>query len=387
MNASRAALVTGTVYAALFSAFGIQLMFWPLWLEDWGLTPGEVGFFTTLGFVARILGGFATPILADRLGARRAVLALLSAISGVTILAHGLVGEPALLLGLTFVTGLALGGLVPLGEAMGMSAAHQHGFGYARPRAVGSLAFLVTGLAAGWLLARTGADALLLWHGLALLVLAALALVHPGGGNAGEAAPGLSDIARLFRDPTFLLFVLAANLGQASHAVLYTYGSLHWRALGIDGASIGALWAWGVAVEVAMMLSVGGAMVARLGPVGAMQLAAVAGIVRWVAMAFDPMGPTLWTLQALHALSFGAGHLGAIAFLGLAVPDRLAAAAQGAYGGLVNGALVALGMLGASALYPTLGGAVYGLAALFSLASLVALTALRARWSGAALSV
>ena len=67
-------------------------------------------------------------------------------------------------------------------------------------------------------------------------------------------------------------------------------------------------------------------------------------MVRWGAMMADPTGWLLWPLQALHALTFAVGHLGAIAFIARAVPPRYGAAAQGATGAMAVGLALALGM-------------------------------------------
>ena len=80
-------------------------------------------------------------------------------------------------------------------------------------------------------------------------------------------------------------------------------------------------------------------------------------------MMADPTGLWLWPIQCLHALTFGAGHLGAIAFIARAVPDRYSAAAQGAAGAMAGGGAMALQMALAAWLYPTLGGLTYGLGA------------------------
>ena len=80
-------------------------------------------------------------------------------------------------------------------------------------------------------------------------------------------------------------------------------------------------------------------------------------------MMADPTGLWLWPIQCLHALTFGAGHLGAIAFISRAVPDRYSAAAQGAAGAMAGGAAMALQMALAAWLYPTLGGRTYALGA------------------------
>lgn len=113
-----------------------------------------------------------------------------------------------------------------------------------------------------------------------------------------------------------------------------------------------------------------------------MALSAAVGVLRWGAMMFDPVGWALWPLQGLHALTFGAGHLGAMAFISEAVPARFGAAAQGAVGSMAVGLLMALGMAGGAALYPALGGATYGIGAVMSAAGLGLSLLLIRRWRG-----
>ena len=61
-------------------------------------------------------------------------------------------------------------------------------------------------------------------------------------------------------------------------------------------------------------------------------------------MALDPTGFWLWPIQGLHTLTFALCHLGTIAFIARAVPDRYAAAAQGATGAMAVGGVMALAM-------------------------------------------
>ena len=48
-------------------------------------------------------------------------------------------------------------------------------------------------------------------------------------------------------------------------------------------------------------------------------------VIRWSAMALDPLPPLLLLLQSLHALSFGATHLAAVGFVARAAPIELGA--------------------------------------------------------------
>ena len=143
---------------------------------------------------------------------------------------------------------------------------------------------------------------------------------------------------------------------------MYAYGSIHWRALGIGETEIGALWAASVGTEIVFMVTIGhlGGAAARAGA-RAWRFRASPALVRWGAMMADPTGFWLWPMQGLHALTFAIGHLGAIGFITRAVPDRYAAAAQGATGAMATGGVLALGMALSAALYPTFGGRTYGL--------------------------
>ena len=73
--------------------------------------------------------------------------------------------------------------------------------------------------------------------------------------------PGLREIGRLVMNPIFAVFMAVVAFIQASHAVLYAYGSIHWRALGVSETEIGALWAASVAAEIVFMLTIGTAAI------------------------------------------------------------------------------------------------------------------------------
>jgi len=385
----RAAQVhTGAFYVAMFAVMGAHLPFWPVWLEEWGLTPGEVGFYTTMGVATRVVAGLGFPVLADRLDQRRLVMVGLCLLAAAVFAAQAGIETKGLLLLATLVNGAALSGVLPLGEALGAGAARSYGFAYAPVRSTGSVSFLVTNVLLGLLIAPLGADVVLWWIVGCSLLAALLGRRHPGGGTLkGRKPPALSEIGRMLMQPTFLLFTLGISLSLSSHAVYYVYGSVHWRALGIGDGTIGALWAFSVAVEIGVMLFLAPFALRRLGAIGMMALSGAGGILRWGAMMFDPGTGWLWVLQITHSLTFVAGHLGAIAFVQAAVPERYGASAQGAFLGLGGGVMTALGMGLASVVYPVAGGLTYGIAVAMSAAGLVLILRLRSRWQGQELEV
>ncbi|MFO1208013.1 MAG: MFS transporter [Amaricoccus sp.] len=380
---TRPGLHTGFFYAALFMATGVLVPFWPLWLSAWGLTPGEVGLYTALGMAVRVVAGLLVPSLADRLDRRRAVVVVSAALTAATYLAHlGITRQPALLVA-TLAAGTTMAGLGPIAEALGLAASRAWDFPYAQARGMGSAGFLAANLAAGALIARVGVGVALWWTVACMAAVAVLAVQHPGANRVPERArPTMRQIGRLVVTPTFAVFMAAVACLQSSHAMMYALGSVHWRDLGIGETEIGALWAASVAAEIAFLLTIGTRVVRRLGPIGALALAGAGGVVRWGAMMADPTGFWLWPIQGLHALTFAAAHLGAMAFIGRAVPDRYAAAAQGATTAMAVGGVTALAMMLAAALYPLLGGRTYAIGVVLSLAGIALAALLGRRWTG-----
>src|SRR3974377_2584798 len=86
-----------------------------------------------------------------------------------------------------------------------------------------------------------------------------------------------------------------------------------------------------------------------LNPLSLMTLGPAGGAVRGAAMAFDPPAALLPWLQLLHALSFGATHLGALGFVARRAPPGQGATAQGHLA-------IALGLVMAGGCRPSGGG-------------------------------
>ena len=154
----------------------------------------------------------------------------------------------------------------------------------------------------------------------------------------------------------------------------------------MDGDTIGLLWAEGVIAEVALF-AFSGRVVARMGPARLLLIAALAGVVRWLALAGTVSVPALAAAQLLHAATFGCGHLGAMHFLLRAVPAALAVRAQGALAAVAVGVAPAVMSPLAGRLYASLDGGAFAAMALVSvLGSGLALWLLR-RWNGGELTL
>jgi PPP family 3-phenylpropionic acid transporter len=370
-----AALPFAAFYAAVFLTLGIALPFWPVFLEHRGLSGAEIGTLLALGTWAKTAVNPLAGQLADRSGRRRGVLAGLAALA--------LAGAVALVWAEGFWSVLpayllmfaAFQSTIPLGESQTIAAVAERGFDYGRLRLWGSLAFILGVLGVGELLTRQSPEAVLYGVMAGLVLLIGVSAALPGAARPQDRA-GRAPVGALLRKPAFLVLLMAGALVQASHAAYYAFSAVHWEAAGLSSATVGWLWAEGVIAEV-LLFAAGAWAVRRLGPAGLLALAGAAGALRWSVTAASTDLAALVAVQALHAFTFGAAHLGAMHAIARAAPAGLLATAQGVYAGVSGGVVMGAALLGTGWLYERTGGGVFWAMAAMSLAGGMAALLLR----------
>ncbi len=386
------ALRLGFLYAALFLVIGCYLPYLPVWLKWRELNADQIAVLLAATLYTRIFFAPAISFVADRIGDRRAILIVLAwgaLLSFVLLWISD--GFWQMLLSITLLA-INWTSIMPLIETVAAGGIRSGGLDYGRVRLWGSITFIVASLGSGSIIQVFGPQTVLplLLGATALMVLATHLMPRQPDKRksqpAGAAPPALRrlklrDAFALARAPLFLLFLLAASLIQASHALMYAFGTLHWQAQGLSAGVIGALWSVGVVAEVALF-AVSGRVIAACGTVRLLGLAGAASVLRWGFMAVDPPLLVTGLLQTLHAMSFGAAHLAAIHFLTHAVPEDRAATAQGLYAAVVAGLVMGSVTLACGPLYRTLGGEAYGIMAALALFGTVAAVLLRRRWHG-----
>lgn len=344
-------------YAAIFLAVGIHLPFWPAWLKSRGLDAAEISLILSVGVWIR---AFANPFIAhfaDRSGAHKRIILISAAGGVVTYALFGLAEGFVALFVVNILASAMFMALIPLGENLASRAAIEHRFDYGRARLWGSIAFIFASYGAGWVVEKSG-DAAILWMMIAALAAALVASFglpdRPSRPAGSVRFPALA----LLRERHFLVFMGAVSLLQASHAMLYVFGTIHWREAGLPDDAIGALWAEGVIAEI-VLFAFSGAVLARIDPVRLMLLAGAAGAVRWAVLANTTDLATLVAVQWLHGLTFGASHLAAIHYMLRNVPEHMSASAQSLYSGFAIGLAMGVMMLAAGWLYEDFGGAAF----------------------------
>ena len=158
----------------------------------------------------------------------------------------------------------------------------------------------------------------------------------------------------LLSDRGFIVMLATSGFIQASHSLLYGFGTIYWTAAGHSTATVGWLWAESVIAEV-LLFAFAKKLVSHVTSSQLFIIGGFVAILRWLLAGLGTGLSLLIVVQLLHAFTFAATHLAAMTFLARRTPPGLAASAQVLHAGVV-GSSVGLATIGSGGLYEALGG-------------------------------
>src|SRR5687768_8963921 len=161
-------------YGAVCVSIGIQLPFFPLWLEAKGLDAGMICIVLAAPMVVRL---FAIPVLArlaDHRQAVRGTIVIASVLAAFGAFTLGFAEGGLAILVIFTLASIPFTPVMPLTEAYGLRGLAQIGRAYGPVRLWGSAAFIAGSLGAGWIIDSI-APGNLIWLITASLVASAMA--------------------------------------------------------------------------------------------------------------------------------------------------------------------------------------------------------------------
>lgn len=316
------------LYLALYVHYGFFTLL-PLWLRATGATPAEIGLLMAIPLVTRILTVAPFASWAGRHGfVRNAIVATALASAGLVAL---LLGEPgyAWRVALVIVFSLVWDQLPVLADAYAVMAVRSRSLDFGRMRVWGSIAVIVSNIAAGWSVEQFGIKALPLLIASLLLLPAAIAPLLPRDRElGGKTSPEKARWRDVASDRSLIRAMIAVSIIMGSHGVVMSFGAIQWESRGISTSMIGILQAIAVSSEI-VAFWVGTKLLGQRNPSILICIAAAAAMLRWLVMALDPSVPVLIATQLLHGISATGSILGIMLLIAARVPLPLSAAAQG----------------------------------------------------------
>lgn len=320
--------------ASIFLSLGIYLPFFPSWLLSKGISTSQIAILLSVPLIVRVLFTPFVTVFAGLLPQRRQAAFLYCLIAFVSFGSLGFVDNFWAMLFQLAIFGAFWHALIPLGDSFALSEVRLHGANYGTIRLWGSIAFVVANVAAGSLLGIVGINGVfvLITVMLMLAVIAAFFLPYYGLTPAERPKTGLSlsgELGNFLKNPQFLSIATSAGLIQASHALIYGFGTINWQQRGYTTTEIGAFWAVGVIAEI-VLFTQAQKLFQRAGSRLLLAFGGVAAAARWLLHSEVDGVVFILALQCLHGLSFGATHLGMQAFIAQHVSEEQTPAAQGA---------------------------------------------------------
>lgn len=359
-------------YFCYFAILGAFLPYWPLYLQNIGYDPAQIGWLMAILPATKIVSpsvwgwfdrsGRTLPLI------RWAGFLALACFGGVFASPGELAALVAVLLTFSFCWNATL----PLFETVTLGHLGEQAALYGRIRLWGSVGFILTVWALGAIfdgfmsIARLPEIVVLL---LACQWLVSLAVPPSTETHPPESNPALWGI---LKRGEVIAFFVAAVLLQIAHGPYYAFYSIYLDEHGFSDSTIGELWALGVLAEIVvfqfmhrLMRHVG----IRVLFLGSLLLSAV----RWLMIAWgaEYLGIML-IAQLMHAATFGVAHAASIHLVHRNFRGPHHGKGQALYSGLSFGLGGALGSLYSGEFWTIWGPAwVFTAAAGFSLLALV----------------
>ena len=329
----RASIYQFTVYIP----GGVASVFFGIWLSEHGIPADQIGVINALPTLCLLLLNIIVGRIADKADDWRTALIYISIASALAPLPLFLVSEFWGILTIWALTATTNGLVAPVIDAATVRMTRRNGsdFGVIRAWATVGYVFAAGGL--GLLINVMGSSVFVALYVVTVIARAALAFLLPrfrtpspkvtlADAVPESAAPPsrLKDSLKLW----FILPLLAFALVNSSNALIGSFAALLWHENGIPNYFLGPLLGIAAVGEAILMFAwrrFGGRVTAR----NMILVGAIAGLVRFTIMAFNPPVEVLFFTQLLHAFSFGMGYFGVVHFIANWTNEANAAEAQG----------------------------------------------------------
>lgn len=351
---------------AVFFGLGIYLPFFPVLLQERGFGAVELSILFSAPLFVKIT---VTPFLigsVDRWGGRRNGTLLYASAAFSAFFTFGQYEAFALALLFIALYGMFWSALIPLGDTFTLFIVRNSDVSYGQIRLWGSVAFILGNVLSGVLLDVMGEKQIfpILVSCSILVIIAAYLLPTVSNDEKQVTNQNKRSIFQLIQNwPVGLKRIcFAAACVQASHALLYTFGTVHWISLSFSATMIGILWATGVVAEIILFI-VAPKFSKNLSAKTLVLIGSLAAIVRWSLTGHVEEYELVFLLQILHGLSFGATHLGLQMFIEQKMSDSDTPKAQGLVA-FFSGLMMASATLGAGFAFDLFQGAAFWIMAL-----------------------
>lgn len=338
----RALLAVKALYALYFGGLGIYFTFINVHFRNIGLSGAEIGLLSTIAPLVAMVAGTMWGLLSDRTGQTRLLLMLASAGAIASVLILSTARSFAALIPLVALFSLFNSAIIPLVDSVTLALLGGQRERYGSQRIWGSIGFIVTSSASGFLVGALGIPVIFASFAIALgLHLCALALLPEQPvemrGSIVRGLPGL------VRQPAWVLFAVSVMLVAIAGNAMGAFLSVTVKTLGGSDSLVGLGWTIAALSELPVMA--GSAWLLRkAGPARLLMVALLAYTVRMFLYSIAQAPEWVLAINSMGGVSFALYWISSVTYANQLAPAGLKATSQGMLTTLTNLA----GMLGSA---------------------------------------
>jgi PPP family 3-phenylpropionic acid transporter len=338
----KTASALGLQYFFYFGVMGIFLPYFNLYCKHIGFTGFQIGVIYGLRTLSMVFFSLFWGFVADRHSIRKPVYILCNAFACAAWALYLFTEEFVPMLVITLIYSVFYGPIIAFLEAFTMDSLGQEGGSkrrYGNIRVWGSMNFILVAMIVGRIM-----DAFPLKIVLVLILAGSVLQLLFSPAVPYRTRPTLtatffSHVGQFMNRRT-LVFLLCSFLMLVSHGTYYGFFSIHLEQLGFSRTFIGSAWAVASLAEIFVMLR-SDLIFQRFSIRSVLLFSFAVAALRWLILCFFVSSWMILFAQILHALTYGAFHIGCILYM-----DELSPEGSKTFGQVANNAVsYGLGMM------------------------------------------
>ena len=323
-----------------FAGIGVYFTFLNIYYKEIGLSSTQIGLMSMVASAVGMGGSFLWGYLSDRSGRPNRLIAFgalggLLAAQCIPLVRTFNLENPFLLYVLIgCISSLMISAPGTLVDSTTIAMLGERSNDYGRYRLSGSVGYILTTIAAGYILDRSGLVWIFPSYALLMLIFALSALRLPQGG-VRLADPGWGKIGEMLRNPALLLLAVTVFLFWIAYNASIMFFGVALKTLGASTALISYASVIGAVVEIPFM-ALSGRLIHRFGPVRLLWFALLLQVIRFFLLAC--MTDPIWAvaINLLNGPGFVLFYNSRLSYTSRLAPPNLLATAQGYFSSIAS---------------------------------------------------
>ncbi len=333
----------GLQYFFYFGVMGVFLPYFNLYLKHLGFSGFQIGVIYGLRTLTMVFFSLAWAFLADRYSIRKPVYIFCNLAACAAFALYLTTEDFTAMLAITLVYSVFYGPIIAFLEAFTMDSLGRQDEGgkrrYGNIRVWGSMNFILVSLLVGWAIDMVPLKIVLVLILAGSVLQGLFSLTVPGKTKPTLTTSFFSHMGQ-FMNRKALIFLLCSFLMLASHGTYYGFFSIHLETLGFSNTFIGSAWALASLAEIFVMIR-SDLIFRRFSIRSVLVFSFGVAVIRWLILFFSVSSWLILFAQILHAVTYGAFHIGCILYM-----DELSPEGSKTFGQVANNAVsYGLGMM------------------------------------------